>query len=364
MLQYKFTPIVLFLLLILLCIQCSAEVEEVDILPFALKSEALYIESTLDIPRRSEGDILLTDNGDILLVYTKFVGGYQDHDKALLVKQTSTDKGKNWSDEETIVSGEGNINVMSASLLQLQNGTIALFYLVKNSISDCYPVVRFSKDGGATWSSPTACLERSGYYTVNNSRAIQLSTGRIVIPLSYYVKTGNQFDGYGKLFCCYSDDNGVTWKQGGYVPDPSIKMQEPGVVELEDGRMLMFIRTDQECQYFAYSRNGGISWDKPIKSSLKSPLSPCSIVRNPYTRELVVVWNNSTSERMPLCMAISEDEGNTWNKKVILEKKDNFSACYPAIEFLSSNDIFVLYSISPKEQWGLGSLKLISVKKH
>lgn len=364
MLQNKFLRILIILLPILLCIQCSSEIEVEENLPFALKLESLYIESTLDIPRRSEGDILLTKNGDILIVYTKFVGGYQDHDKALLVKQTSTDKGNNWSEEEIVISGEGNINVMSASLLQLQNGTIALFYLVKNSISECIPFVRFSNDGGVTWSSPTSCLDRSGYYTMNNSRAIQLSSGRIVIPLSYYSKTGNDFDGYGKLFCCYSDDNGVTWKRGGYVPDSSIKMQEPGVVELEDGRILMFIRTDQECQYFAYSRNKGITWDNPIKSSLKSPLSPSSIVRNPYTKELVVVWNNSTNERMPLCMAVSDDEGNTWMNKVILEKKADYSACYPAIEFISSNDIFVLYSISPKEQWGLGSLKLISVKKY
>lgn len=353
-----------FVFVCVFCVQCTRDVEDEDEkLFFALKSQSLYIESTLDIPRRSEGDILLTQKGDLLIVYTKFVGGHQDHDQALLVKQTSSDKGMTWSDEQVIVRGEGAINVMSASLLQLKDGTIALFYLVKNSTKDCYPVVRFSKDNAETWSAPTICMERrSGYNTMNNSRAIQLANGRILIPLSCHTDSDSKFIDYGKLFCCYSDDNGLTWKQGGSVSALSyVKMQEPGIIELSDSRILMFIRTDQGFQYFSYSNNKGVSWSEAKKSLLVSPLAPASIVRNPYTKDLVVVWNNSSSERMPLCMAISKDEGKTWKNKSILEKKENYSACYSAIEFLSPTDVYVLYSISLKEQWGLGSLKLIHV---
>jgi len=42
---------------------------------------------------------------------------------------------------------------MSVSLLRLQNGEIALFYLLKNSEQDCRPVMRLSRDEGTTWSA-------------------------------------------------------------------------------------------------------------------------------------------------------------------------------------------------------------------
>ena len=37
---------------------CSSEDIEEEILAYAFKSESLFIESSLDIPRRSEGDII------------------------------------------------------------------------------------------------------------------------------------------------------------------------------------------------------------------------------------------------------------------------------------------------------------------
>ena len=141
-------------------------------------------------------------------------------------------------------------------------------------------------------------------------------------------------------------------------------LQEPGIVELPDGKILMYIRTNSGYQYYSYSENRGYSWGKLSQSSLESPLAPALIERNPYTKALVVVWNKSKSERMPLCIATSTDEGVTWGHKALLEKLNGYFACYPAIEFLSADEALVLYSISEKEQWGLGSLKLVHVKSY
>lgn len=354
--------------LLLLFSRCSSDVVEEEILPYVFKSSTLFVESSLDIPRRSEGDILLLADGGLLLVYTKFVGGYEDHNYAVLVKRISTDKGQTWSDEMEFIDQKGRLNVMSASLLQLKEGGLALFYLVKNSNRDCYPVVRFSADNGDSWSEPTACISPgSGYYIMNNSRAIQLSTGRIVIPVSQHIVDKNEtFSESGIIFCCYSDDGGKTWYKGkSFVsPNRSLVLQEPGIVELSDGKILMYIRTNSGYQYYSYSENRGYSWGKLSQSSLESPLAPALIERNPYTKALVVVWNKSKSERMPLCIATSTDEGVTWGHKALLEKLNGYFACYPAIEFLSADEALVLYSISEKEQWGLGSLKLVHVKSY
>lgn len=255
------------------------------------------------------------------------------------------------------------MNVMSASLLLLPDERIALFYLVKNSTEDCYPVVRFSDDMGVTWTEPQNCIKPfKGYYVMNNARAVLLSTGRIILPVASYTFSEGALNPQGIIRCFYSDDMGITWKAGNSLPKQDITAQEPGVIELLDGRLLMYMRTDQGVQYFSYSQNGGITWSKIEKGTLKSPLSPATLERNPYTQEIVAVWNNSKTERMPLCLAISQDEALNWIDKCYLENLPEYSACYSAIEFLSEDLALILYSIAPKEQFGLGNLKLVLVR--
>jgi len=47
-----------------------------------------------------------------------------------LAARYSDDGGRSWTDEDVVVvENEGGMNVMSVSLLRLQNGDIAFFYL-------------------------------------------------------------------------------------------------------------------------------------------------------------------------------------------------------------------------------------------
>jgi len=83
----------------------------------------------------------------ILFVYTHFTGGKSDHATAHLAARYSADGGMTWTEEdELVIPAEGDFNVMSVSLLRLPNDDIALFYMVKNSLEDCRPVMRISTD--------------------------------------------------------------------------------------------------------------------------------------------------------------------------------------------------------------------------
>lgn len=300
-------------------------------------------------PRNSEGAFIELNDGRLLYVYSRFSGANpSDHSPAQLVGRYSADKGKTWTnDDQVIVDREGDMNVMSSSLIRLQNNDIALIYLRKNSLDDCMPKLRISKDEGKTWSDPSEIiLDTKGYFVVNNDRVIQLKSGRLLLPASLHKTSDTKWNNKGVLRCYYSDDQGMSWKMGETVPSPdSIITQEPGVIELKDGRVMMFIRASGGEQYRSYSSDNGVSWTYAEPSGIKSPISPASIKRIPKTGDLLLVWNNNgvkgpgyfSGQRSPLTVAVSKDEGLTWNKVKNIETDPKGMFCYTAIQFSGKN---------------------------
>ncbi|MEO9004610.1 MAG: sialidase family protein, partial [Ginsengibacter sp.] len=196
-------------------------------------------------PRNSEGDFVTLKDGRILFVYSHYTGtSGSDHGNAYLAGRYSSDKGKTWTQEDVkIVDQEGDMNVMSVSLLRLKNGEIALFYLRKNSLTDCIPYIRISNDEAKTWSDPRPCItDKQGYFVLNNNRVIQLRDGRLLLAVAMHQNPGQmEFSPMGHLWSYFSDDNGRTWKSSNEVPNSkSIVTQEPGMVELKNGDILMF----------------------------------------------------------------------------------------------------------------------------
>lgn len=314
-------------------------------------------------PRNSEGDFVTLKDGRILLVYTHFTGNSSsDHAPAYLAGRYSSDAGKTWTQEdEMIVPNENGLNVMSVSLLRLQDGRIALFYLKKTSATDCIPIVRFSTDEAKTWSDGTACItDKTGYFVLNNNRVIQLKTGRIVMAVALHTDAAGGWRNKGALYSYYSDDGGSTWKLGTQVPDTTgIITQEPGLIELHNGRIMMFIRASGGVQQLSYSPDGGINWSPIEPSAISSPLSPASLARIPGTRDMVMVWNNNDGsdrsikdKRTPLSVAVSKDEGKTWIHVKNIEDAKQGWYCYTAIHF-TAKDMLLEYCVGNQAKGAL-----------
>jgi sialidase-1 len=313
-------------------------------------------------PRNSEGDFVTLKDGRIMFIYTHFVGNTaSDFGNSHLAARYSSDGGATWTTEdEVVIENEGAMNVMSVSLLRLKNGKIALFYARKNGINDCIPYIRTSDDEGKTWSQPVSCIpDVPGYYVLNNARVIQLPSGRLLVPVALHTtnatdgpieKLEKSFNNYAQLYCYYSDDQGKTWKRSAQVQVPELVMaQEPGVIELKDGRILMYIRTDRGMQYASYSKDKGKTWSAAVPYNLPSPLSPATIVRDPATKNLIAIWNNfgvlglAYGKRTPFNIAISTDEGLNWkNVKTIHDDPDGHY-CYTAARFNSAGDLLLSY---------------------
>ena len=332
-------------------------------------------ERTLELPRgennprNSEGDFVRLKDGRILFVYTHYTGtSSEDHGSAHLAMRESSDGGRTWTEKDTVVvENEGRQNVMSVSLLRLNDGRIALFYLVKNSILDCCPVVRISSDEAKTWSAPVKCVpdDERDYYVLNNGRAVQLSCGRVVLPVCRHStdKAANggkgAWDGKGVIRTLVSDDNCATWRFGKdsfKTMSPSGKIRvttrEPGVIELKDGRIMMWIRTMENMQYVSYSSDRCETWTKAVAWNLISPDSPATVKRL-SNGDMVAIWNDHgahpeyrdpatvakryrrslswcNGQRTPLTIAVSKDEGRTWIHRRDLEGNPEGWLCYIA----------------------------------
>lgn len=308
------------------------------------KKIVLSLQPGENNPRNSEGSFVTLKDGRILFVYSHYTGGStSDHAPAYLAGRYSSDNGKTWTTtDELIVRQEGTMNVMSVSLLRLKNGSIAMFYLKKNSVTDCIPLMRISTDEAKTWSDPVPCItDRQGYFVLNNDRVIQLTSGRLLMAVAMHQEPGGTWSNTGRLWSYYSDDNGKTWKSGKEVSNPqSIITQEPGLVELQNGNILMFIRAGGGFQQYSRSSDKGETWTPIEKSSIASPISPASIERIPGKKDLLLVWNNNDGsdssirgKRTPFNIAISSDEGVSWKKIKTLQNDPDGWYCYTAIHF-------------------------------
>jgi hypothetical protein len=319
---------------------------------------SLSLDHGTDNPRNSEGSFLTLNDGRILFAYSRFYGSIgDDHGFADICARVSADNGNTWSTTDTIlVKNEGVCNVMSVSLLRLQDGRIALFYGVKNGMHDCKLHLRTSTDEAQTWSEAVCCIPAPGYFVTNNDRVIQLQSGRLVLPAGWHrtrLETISK-DDYAVMdlraivIFFLSDDNGQTWRESKdwwALPARSESGgQEPGVVELKDGRLYAYCRTDIGRHYEMISEDGGNTWTPPHPTEFMAPCSPLSIKRLTATGDLLAVWNDYGSRwgdhvkdrhpyggRTPLVTAISQDEGKTWIHHRKLEDDPDRGFCYTAI---------------------------------
>jgi len=98
-------------------------------------------------PRNSEGDFIQLNDGRVLFIYSHFTGSGGGDDRAYLAGRYSRDGGETWTGEDVLVlANEGGMNVMSVSLLRLQDDQIALFYARKNALDDNRIYMRTSTD--------------------------------------------------------------------------------------------------------------------------------------------------------------------------------------------------------------------------
>ncbi len=345
-----------------------------------LLHEMLLEDHRTDGLRSGEGCAVSCRDGALCLVYGDFEGP-GDHDSATLVKRYSRDGGVSWTAPEVVRrTPPGGRNVMSVSLLRLADGRIGASYLDKQSTDDCRPRFTVSDDETRTWSEPQLMAERIGYYVVNNDRLVQLTGGRLLAPYAFYGpgEINRRTAAGSACGCLVSDDAGSSWRRGAqehrilpeqvrrpqlvdpadpetdaFIAQGTIVAQEPGVVELRDGRVMMWVRTDGGYAYRCWSRDGGDTWSAfEAIPEFAMPCGPQSIWRLPGHERLIMLYNDREGVpfghlefmwRTPLSVAVSDDDGRTWQRHAPLESDDAVNYCYYSLCFAGDRAVCTYY---------------------
>ena len=333
-------------------------------------------------PRNSEGAFLTLRDGRIAFLWSRYRGNSADDHAYAEIAAIFWD-GATFSEPRILVRpapDTDETNCMSVSVMRMENGDAAVFYLVKHRGVSSEYVMRRSADEFATVGEPVRVVSPlyPGYYVVNNDRVLRCSDGRLLVPAAVHPSTmgyhgqPDHLDGRSKAIFIESRDDGRTWRQiSDMLSLPGAAhsgsgLQEPGVCELPNGTLYACFRTDLGRQYESFSPDGGIRWTDPQPSVFTSPCSPMLIRRNPYSGMYFAVWNPIpetpmrylwtkkpgvwTGGRTPLVFAVSAD-GLNFDAPQVLEDDPLGGFCYPAIHFTGEQE-FLLSFCAGSERTG------------
>ncbi len=123
---------------------------------------------------------------------------------------------------------------------------------------------------------------------------------------------------------------------------------------------MMFCRTHIGYAYISYSSDRGETWsnDHPMPGILAA-LSAPAIKRIPSTGDLLMVWDDHSmvtttthpyhGKRTPLTVAISRDEGKTWEKVKYIEQAADGWYCYTGMEFVGDH-VLLAHCAGPRDE--------------
>ena len=301
---------------------------------------------------------LITTQKGTLLAFCEAREG-DDQTPTDLVLKRSLDGGKTWQPMQTVLHGKksGAEAMMNpCPVIDQSDGTIVLLcnsypgievagqYDIQYIPGVVRQLVLRSTDDGATWSPPVDITEQvSDPETWSNlctgpGVGIQTAGGRLIGPWFYHPDEENHSG------AIYSDDHGLTWQSGAYVPGSGSECQ---VVELVDGSLMLNIRSEG-FREVSVSPDGGETWSaKRQDRTLIEPTCQASIQqyttrRDGFDKDRLLFCNPADgSRRVNITVRLSYDEGKTWPVSRLVREEP--CAGYSCLTVLADGSIGLLY---------------------
>lgn len=230
-------------------------------------------------------------------------------------------------------------------LMTDKQGVVHLFFKVGPEIPHWQTYWMNSKDG-ENWSKPEELVpgDKGGRGPVKN-KAIILEDGTWLAPASTELGEWNSF-------ADRSTDRGKTWTRSEDFEIDKSKLEGKGIIqptfwESKPGHVHAMMRSSGGQIWRTDSTDGGKTWAPIYDTGLPNNNSGIDALSLEDGRVLLVYnpVGGNWSDRTPLDLAVSEDNGKTWETIAHLEadadKESEFS--YPAI-IRTSNGIAISYT--------------------
>ncbi len=319
--------------------------------PLAAAAENTWFDARCKpLPSDLQGPFVRLDNGSVLAI----------DGKASFV---SSDGGQTWSAPRPLFEKSRNIKVSNErALLRTRSGVIIAAFMNlnerrwtwKNELHDApnakLPTyVMRSLDDGRTWQD---IQKMHDSWTGAVRDMIQTKDGRVIFTAMKMLHN----PGRHTVLTYASTDDGLNWEASNLIDlggrGHHGGVTEPTLTELKDGRIWLLIRTNWGEFWSGYSYDGGRSWRVLQPSGIPTASAP-GILKRLASGRLLLVWNRPLPEgkntwplrggdglwsetpvsnhREELSLALSDDEGKTWTKSVVLAREKGKSLAYPYV---------------------------------
>ena len=296
-----------------------------------IRSEFLFTQAPFSSCHAST--LVEINEGEILCAW---FGGTQEGNSDVGIWTSSQSNGK-WSEPVEVVQ-EPEVPCYNPVLFRNPNGKIWLSYKFGPSPQTWTGAIRTSSDEGNTWSAIRYLP--AGLYGPIKNKPLVLSDGTIL--------AGTSVESHRSWTCWVerSEDNGKTWTRHGPITAPGVAkgIIQPALVPLADGRIRMFVRSTQKIGKILYadSSDEGRTWTVARPMDLPNPNAGIDALALKDGR-IILVYNHSSTGRSPLNVAVSKDDGNTWDIFLTLEAKPG-EYSYPAVIQTSDDNIHITYT--------------------